>query len=131
MIPTPDAQGLVTNYDDLYPTKDWEMSYAILKFSETVEECRRYGLANRSYTMDERDAAWLEQWNQLARGEGTSSGSTRKSKAKVPEGAEEEQLVVIEEDWFELCMGLLENFSTMHFPYLHIVCSLHIYRYRF
>jgi enhancer of polycomb-like protein len=99
------------------------MSYAILKFSETVEECRRYGLANRSYTMDERDAAWLEQWNQLARGEGTSNGSTRKSKAKIPEGAEDEQLVVIDEDWFELCMGLFETFSSMHFPYLHVVCT--------
>ena len=96
------------------------MPYAILKFSETVEECQRYGLAGRSYVMDERDAAWLEQWNQLARGEGTSSGSTRRSMLKASEN-EDELLPVIDEDWFELSMGLLEKYASEHYPFLHLV----------
>ena len=98
------------------------MPYAILKFSDTVEECQTYGLAGRSYVMDERDAAWLEQWNQLARGEGTSSGSTRRSKLKASEN-EDEPLPVIEEDWFELCMGLFEKYSLEHYPFLHLVST--------
>jgi enhancer of polycomb-like protein len=96
------------------------MSYAILKFSETVEECQRYGLAGRAYVMDERDATWLEQWNQLARGEGTSSGSTRRSMLKASEN-EDEPLPVIDEDWFELCMGLLEKYASEQYPFLHLV----------
>jgi len=96
------------------------MPYAILKFSETVEECQRWGLAGRSYVMDERDAAWLEQWNQLARGEGTSSGSTRRSKLRASEN-EEEPLPVIDEDRFELCMGFLEKYASEHYPFLHLV----------
>ncbi|KIM33675.1 hypothetical protein M408DRAFT_14308 [Serendipita vermifera MAFF 305830] len=122
-IPTPDAQGVVANYDELYQPSKFEMPYAILKFSDTVEECHTYGLAGRSYVMDERDAAWLEQWNQLARGEGTSSGSTRRSKLKASEN-EDEPLLVIEEDWFEFCMGLFEKFSLEHYPFLHLDNSI-------
>ncbi|KAG8834822.1 Enhancer of polycomb-like protein 1 [Serendipita sp. 399] len=118
-IPTPDAQGIVANYEELYSHKKHEMSYAILKFSDNVEECLKYGLAGRSYTMDERDALWLDNWNQQARGEGTSTGSTRRTRIKGAE-VEEDRLPVIDEDWFELCMGLLEKFTLEHFPFLHI-----------
>ena len=95
------------------------MSFAILKFSDLIEETVRYGLAGRSYTMDETDALWLDNWNQVARGEGTSTGSTRRSRAKAGDAAEEP---VIDEDWFELCMGLFEKFSSEQLPYLHVVC---------
>ncbi|KAG8826414.1 Enhancer of polycomb-like protein 1 [Serendipita sp. 401] len=118
-IPTPDAQGIVANYDELYSHKKHEMSYAILKFSDSVEECLKYGLAGRSYTMDERDALWLDNWNQQARGEGTSTGSTRRTRVKGAE-VDEDRLPVIDEDWFELCMGLLEKISSEQFPFLHI-----------
>lgn len=97
------------------------MSYAILKFSDTVEESHKYGLAGRSYTMDERDATWLERWNQQARGEGTSTGSTRRSRTKSNNDTEEAPMQVIDEDWFELVMGMFEKISTEHFPFLHVV----------
>jgi enhancer of polycomb-like protein len=119
-IPTPDAQGVVANYDDIYSSNSHEMPYAILMFSDTVEECRNYGLAGRSYTMDERDAAWLEKWNKQARGEGTSYSTTRRSRNKANE-AEEEPQPVISEDWFELCMGMFEKYASEHFPFLHVV----------
>lgn len=115
-IPIPDAQGVVTNYDELYGHRKHEMSFAILKFSDLIEETVRFGLAGRSYTMDERDALWLENWNQVARGEGTSTGSTRRSRAKAGDAEEP----VIDEDWFELCMGLFEKFSSEQLPYLHV-----------
>ncbi|CAG8546714.1 15240_t:CDS:2, partial [Acaulospora colombiana] len=121
-IPTPDAQGVVGNYDDLYVPNSHEMPYAILMFSDTVEECRTYGLAGRSYTMDEQDAAWLEKWNKQARGEGTSYSTTRRSRNKASEAEEEPQLVITE-DWFELCMGMFEKFASEHYPYLHVDSS--------
>jgi hypothetical protein len=121
IIPTPDAQGVVDNYNELYPPKSHEMSYAILKFSDTLEECHKYGLAGRSYTMDERDAAWLEKWNQQARGEGTSTGPTRRSRGKASTETEETPSIAMDEDWFELVMGMFEKFSSEHFPFLHVV----------
>lgn len=117
IIPTPDAQGIVTNYEELYTDRSHKMSFTVLRFSETVEECQRNGLLAgiRQYVMDERDAVWLEQWNREARGEGTSSSGTEASTEDKP---------VMSEDQFELVMGFFEKFASDHLPLLHAVCPL-------
>lgn len=112
-IPTPDAKGVVANYEELYPPNTFDMSFTILRFSESVEECQKNGLAtNRQYVLDERDAIWLEQWNREAKGEGTSTSSKDASEEKP----------VMSEDQFELVMGFFEKFASDHLPLLHAVC---------
>ena len=125
-IPTPDAQGVVANYEDLYPKRKLK-ALSIQRFSDSPEESIRWGLQPKSYTMDERDAAWLEQHNQQARGEGTSTSggasaqaSPRRSSKKGKE-PEDFSPIVMTEDEFELVMGLFEKYTSDHLPYLHLV----------
>ena len=100
-----------------------------------------YGLnGGYAYFMDERDVGWVERNNKEARGEGTSaSGSVRspsvetspqrrgrsaKGKGKEVEhvnGYGEYPAVVMDEDEFELTMGLFEKFADDKFPGLHVV----------
>ena len=125
-IPTPDAQGVVANYEDMYPKRTLK-ALSIQRFSDTPEESMRWGLQPKSYTMDERDAAWLEQHNQQARGEGTSasgSGSAQTSpRRSSKKGKEPEDFspIAMTEDEFELVMGLFEKYTSDHLPYLHLV----------
>ena len=124
-IPTPDAQGIVANYEDMYPKRKFK-ALSIQRFSDTPEESIRWGLQPKSYTMDERDATWLEQHNQQARGEGTSASggsaqtSPRRSSKKGKE-PEDFSPIVMTEDEFELVMGLFEKYTSDHLPYLHLV----------
>jgi enhancer of polycomb-like protein len=125
-IPTPDAQGIVANYEDMYP-KCKIKALSIQRFSDSPEESIRWGLQPKSYTMDERDASWLEQHNQHARGEGTSTSgggsaqtSPRRSSKKGKE-PEDFSPIAMTEDEFELVMGLFEKYTSDHLPYLHLV----------
>ena len=110
----------------MYPKRKLK-ALSIQRFSDSPEESIRWGLQPKSYTMDERDAAWLEQHNQHARGEGTSTSgggsaqaSPRRSSKKGKE-PEDFSPIVMTEDEFELVMGLFEKYTSDHLPYLHLV----------
>ncbi len=110
----------------MYPKRKFK-ALSIQRFSDSPEESIRWGLQPKSYTMDERDTAWLEQHNQLARGEGTSASgggsaqtSPRRSSKKGKE-PEDFSPIVMTEDEFELVMGLFEKYTSDHLPYLHLV----------
>ena len=132
-IPTPDAAGIVENWEELYPTNRWVDPSSYVKFSYTVEETIPRSLNDGfTYVMDERDLEWLEKNNQEARGEGTSSqaapvsgtttrsGSSRTSKGKGKE-SEAPVPIHISEDDFELMMGLFEKLTHDKTPFLHVV----------
>lgn len=133
-IPVPDAQGITENVDELYPLGRWVEYATYIKFSDTVDESLFYGLNDGfTYIMDERDEEWLEKNNQEARGEGTSSqasastpgattrsGGHRSTKAKGKE-VETSSPVMMNEDEFELVMGLYEKVTHDNTPFLHVV----------
>lgn len=135
-IPTPDAAGVVDNWEELYPASRWVDPSSYVKFSYTVEETLPRPLNDGfTYVMDERDLAWLEKNNAEARGEGTSSqaapaaagtttrsGGSRTSKGKGKE-ADAPLPVHISEDDFELVMGLFEKLTHDKTPFLHVVRS--------
>ena len=87
----------------------------------------RDGLANGfSYFMDERDKEWLDRNNEEARGEGTSAqgaissrNAPRSAKGKGKE-PDHPQPVLINEDEFELIMGVFEKATHDKTPYLHL-----------
>ena len=140
-IPTPDAAGLVAEYDDLYPSKRYKEPVTHLRFSDSIDESCTGGLTGSfTYFLDERDAEWLAKHNGAAKGEGTStngSGSTTngtnlttlvlprdaprnphargsKIKGKEPEhppSGGTEPSVIIDEGHFELIMGLFEKWT--------------------
>jgi enhancer of polycomb-like protein len=130
-IPTPDAAGIVKDYDDYYPFNCWIPSQTHLRFADTLEDIIQLGLSNGySYYMDERDLEWLEKNNQSANGESTSaqaiaasgltsrSSRTSKAKGKEPDLC---NALVMNEDEFELVMGLFEKETDERYPYLHVV----------
>ena len=139
-IPVPDAEGIVENVDELYPPGRWVEYATYIKFSDTVDEALLYGLSDGfSYIMDERDVEWLEKNNQEARGEGTSSqgvastsgattrsGGSRSTKSKGKE-ADMSSPVVMNEDEFELVMGLFEKVTHDNTPFLHVVRDFTVY----
>lgn len=132
-IPVPDSTGLVDNYEELYPPGRWKDPITYVATSATVEECCSGALSNGfTYYMDERDKEWLDKNNEEARGEGTStqgavsasaSGATRvsarsaKAKGKEPESS---QPLAIQEDLFELVMGLFEKVTHEKTEHLHL-----------
>ena len=130
-IPTPDAAGIVENWQEDYPDNKYDVPSSYVRHSYTIEEAVPRSLNDvLTYVMDERDLEWLEKNNQEARGEGTSaqsqasatstrhSGRTTKGKGKEPETA---QPIHISEDDFELVMGLFEKFTHDNTPFLHVV----------
>ena len=126
-IPTPDSNGIVDNYDELYPPNHWKDPSTYLRWSSTVEESITNGLNNGFvYYMDECDKEWLDKNNEQARGEGTSaqgaisrSGhSQRSSKAKGKE-PDLSAPVVMSEDEFELVMAVFEKVTYDKTEYLH------------
>ena len=127
-IPTPDSNGLVDNYDELYPSNHWKDPNTYLRWSSTVEESITNGLNNGFvYYMDECDKEWLDKNNEQARGEGTSaqgaissrSGhSQRSSKAKGKE-PDLSAPVVMSEDEFELVMAVFEKVTHDKTDYLY------------
>ncbi|KAF8587580.1 hypothetical protein K439DRAFT_810742 [Ramaria rubella] len=151
-IPTPDAAGLVTEYNDLYPDKRYRDPATHLRFSDSLDEACTGGLSGSfTYFLDERDAEWLAQHNGAAKGEGTSTGGnvtavngiangqnsslrgvsrlphgrSGKAKGKEPEHSQPptslDSTLVIEEDQFELVMGLFEKYTDeVVSPYLHL-----------
>lgn len=130
-IPTPDATGVVSNCNLLYPRNQWQDPTSYVRFSDTVEETSSgpSGLGF-NYTLDEHDDEWLKENNRLARGEGTSAngaaGAAGLNGAARPKGKEKEEVVVpvISEDDFELVMGLMEKWTDEKLPTLHTVSSL-------
>ncbi|THV08426.1 hypothetical protein K435DRAFT_824921 [Dendrothele bispora CBS 962.96] len=127
-IPIPDSAGRVDNYEEFYPPNRWKDPISYVMSSLTVEESSSAALANGfTYYMDERDKEWLDKNNEEARGEGTSvqgavsTSSTRtsarsaKAKGKEPEA----QSVVMNEDEFELVMGLFEKLAHENTEFLH------------
>ena len=127
-IPTPDSNGLVDNYDELYPSNHWKDPSTYLRWSSTVEESITNGLNNGFvYYMDECDKEWLDKNNEQARGEGTSaqgaissrSGhSQRSSKAKGKE-PDLSAPVSMSENEFELMMAVFEKVTHDKTEYLH------------
>ncbi|KAJ7600938.1 polycomb enhancer protein [Mycena floridula] len=128
-IPIPDSTGIVSNYEELYPSDRWKDPATYIYSSLTVEEACDASIANGfTYYMDERDKEWLDKNNEEARGEGTSaqgavsasgtrtSARSARAKGKEPDVA---QPVVITEDEFELVMGLFEKTTHEKTEYLH------------
>jgi enhancer of polycomb-like protein len=158
-IPTPDAAGVVEAYESLYQPGKYKEPTTHLRFSETAEETVEIGLAaGFTYFLDERDAEWIKKNNQEARGEGTSAsasastngqledasvtstrsgrmfhGRNMKGKGKEPElscNSDTYSRTVVDEDEFELVMGLFEKLTEDKFPFIHLVRHLHtIYMY--
>ncbi|KAJ7035651.1 enhancer of polycomb-like-domain-containing protein [Mycena alexandri] len=130
-IPTPDSTGIVDNYEQLYPSNQWKDPVSYVFTSTTVEEATSNALAHDcTYYMDERDKEWLDKNNEEARGEGTSAqgamsspssvrSSARSAKAKGKE-PEQSSPVVINEDEFELVVGLFEKVTHEKTEHLHL-----------
>ncbi|KAF9264627.1 hypothetical protein L218DRAFT_234186 [Marasmius fiardii PR-910] len=128
-IPIPDSTGVVDNWEGLYPSNRWKDTVAYIQFSSSVEECANAALADGfSYYMDERDMEWLTKNNEEARGEGTSaqgalsSSSTRTSaRSAKARGKEPDSpcAVSMNEDEFELVMGLYEKMTHEKTEFLH------------
>lgn len=64
-IPTPDATGIVADYEALYPHGAYVDPHGYNRFSATVEETMGV-----PYTMDEEDEDWLEDYNLAAKERG-------------------------------------------------------------
>ncbi|KAK9898295.1 hypothetical protein P389DRAFT_31800 [Cystobasidium minutum MCA 4210] len=64
-IPTPDATGVVADWERLYPHNAYVDPHGYIRFSATVEETM--GIP---YTMDEEDEDWLEDYNLAAKDRG-------------------------------------------------------------
>lgn len=120
-----------------------------LRFSDSIDESCVGGLAGSfTYFLDERDAEWLVKNNGIAKGEGTSTsgsgttangthsvvsrsaprashGRSSKVKGKDPEPLPlcgTQPSLVIDEDHFELVMGLFEKWTDeIISPFLHLV----------
>jgi enhancer of polycomb-like protein len=130
-IPTPDAAGIVKNYERHYPTHRWSTPQTYLRSTDTLEDTVQYGLSNGfSYYMDERDKEWLEKNNQAANGESTSAQAivsggltARASRSSKLKGKDPDICVAvhIKEDEFELVMGLFEKETDERYPFLHVV----------
>ncbi|KZS93199.1 hypothetical protein SISNIDRAFT_486115 [Sistotremastrum niveocremeum HHB9708] len=132
-IPTPDAAGVINNYEELYRPDRWVDPTTYLRFSELSDETVTDGLlAGYTYVMDERDLDWLKRNNQEARGEGTSAqaafmsspagtttraGRSAKARGKDPESS---QPLGMNQDEFELVMGIFEKATDEKFPFLHV-----------
>lgn len=132
-IPTPDADGVVQEFDTKYPPLSWHEPYSYIKFSDNVEDSVQCALTgNYTYLIDEGDSVWLDKNNKLARGEGSSSspappsrGAVAASRSSKARGKDPElsSPFVITEDEFELIMGLLEKLTDEKCPFLHLVRS--------
>ncbi|KAF5365344.1 hypothetical protein D9758_005386 [Tetrapyrgos nigripes] len=129
-IPTPDSNGIVHNYETLYPTNRWKDPHSYVQSSLTVEESASAALhGGFTYYMDERDKEWLDRNNEEARGEGTSAqgASTRRSSTSSRSGKGKEtdsdelraEPVVMNEDEFELVMGLFEKIAHENTEFLY------------
>jgi len=129
-IPTPDATGIVKDYEEYYPVKRWIPPQTHLRFADTLEDTIKFGISDGySYFMDERDKEWLDKNNQAANGEGTSaqaiaagglmsrSSRTSKTKGKDPDVC---AAISMTEDEFELIMGIFEKETDERFPFLHV-----------
>lgn len=131
-IPTPDATGLVQNWEPLYP-KVFTDPHALIRFSDTVEDC-----IGVPYTMDEEDEDWLLQYNSSDEVRKRSSqsnqspsaadsgsrnrNSPRKSdKSRADPSAE---TGLLSEDDFEMIMDHFEVVAEERVPMLHLVCAM-------
>lgn len=83
-IPTPDATGLVANYQDFYKHNIYTDPSAHIRFGDTVEETM--GIA---YTMDEEDADWLESHNATLATSKNGSGDGETTKSLGSAGAQQ------------------------------------------
>ncbi|KIY63417.1 hypothetical protein CYLTODRAFT_137134 [Cylindrobasidium torrendii FP15055 ss-10] len=125
-IPTPES-AVVEGYEKRHPQRKWRDPATYVTHSETVDEAWVCGLADGcTYFMDERDKAWLDKNNEDARGEGTSAAAgvsphrlsprSAKTKGKEPEAS---PAVVMDENAFELAMGLFELATHREAEFLH------------
>lgn len=115
IIPTPDATGRVTNYDQLYKSDRQPEAWSYIKYSDTIEEAQLGGLA---YTIDERDFKFIQEHNKAVKGEGTSTDGS-KDKPKNND-------MLIDEDYFELVMSVFEKVTDDIAPTLHTVSNITI-----
>ncbi|KIK61927.1 hypothetical protein GYMLUDRAFT_559643 [Collybiopsis luxurians FD-317 M1] len=128
-IPIPEHSGIAENYSTLYPADRWKDPVSYVQSSAVIDEYVAAALADGcTYYMDERDKEWLDRNNEEARGEGTSAQgavspstgrtSTRSAKVKGKE-PEEAQPIIMNEDEFELVMGLFEKITQEKTEFLH------------
>jgi enhancer of polycomb-like protein len=124
-IPTPDATGIIDNYDALYPMSVFVEPSTYIRFSDTVED-----VTGAPYTMDEEDRAFLEHLNARfasAAAHGHDSGSSPADAGRAlrsprkDKGKEAAAPVALSEDDFELVMTQFEAYAEDRYPALHTV----------
>ena len=134
-IPTPDATGIVAEYESLYATHVFREPVTMVRFSDTVEDT-----SGITYTLDEDDEDWLISYNsQFADGHSdrlhTANGlngvhrdidGNRLSKSPRRDKGKEVALQPgpLGEDDFELLMDHFEKTTEDQVPLLHLVRRL-------
>jgi len=67
-IPTPDATGIVSDYEELYPLNRWKDPSTYVCTSQTAEVSIVNGIAGGfTYYIDDRDKEWLDKNHKEAR----------------------------------------------------------------
>lgn len=125
-IPTPDATGMVVDYEKLVKPRPFPESQTYIRFSDTVEDT--LGIP---YCMDEEDDEWLQSFNASNASSGAAvtaspdnrRSSSRKDKDKGKEPAQLEG--ELSEDDFELIMDHFERVTEERMPLLHLVRVSH------
>lgn len=114
-IPTPDATGLVKEYESLYAQKCYQDPSTYIRFSDTVEDATGVG-----YDMDEDDEDWLASFNKDNSQQ--SLASARSSPSKKDKGKEPAATSgPLSESDFELIMDHFETVTEERLPTLHAV----------
>lgn len=135
-IPTPDASRQAKEADSFYSVQPkWIRPEQLIRSSETVEQLSN-GWGGLNYVMDERDEAWLREFNSKQEGsssvkqESFANGNVNgKESAKSKKGKEKDKkdekegtgALKISEDVFEYVMGMLEHWIEKNVPMLHTV----------
>lgn len=121
-IPTPDATGLVEDYDQLYSSDCYVDPKTYIRFSDTVEDAT--GVA---YCMDEDDEDWLNQFNTDPKHKVNGDASHRHSKTspgRKDKGKDAAATGPLSEADFELIMDHFEKVTEEKLPTLHAVRHL-------
>lgn len=130
-IPTPDASRQATEADSFYSVQPkWIRPEQLIRSSETVEQLS-HGWGGLNYVMDERDEAWLHEFNSKEEGtsgvkQETAGGNAKSAKSRGKEKDKKDDkegtgALKISEDVFEYVMGMLELWTEKNVPMLHTV----------
>ncbi|BGP18848.1 hypothetical protein JCM10213_003503 [Rhodosporidiobolus nylandii] len=97
--------------------------FSYIRFSDTVEDCVRSGCA-ASYTMDEDDEDWLEDFNARVAAQAAKGKQVATSAAAAGAEKEAKGLAPLSEDDFELVMEAFELGTDQKAPMAHVNLSL-------